>query len=198
MNESVDHLQIHGNAKSISELFSPVRQFTVEYYQREYAWTTTNVEELLNDLTRSFLGNYQQGHPRARVAGYAPYFLGPIVTYTSEGVSFLVDGQQRITTLTLLLIYLKQISEDASQKETLGTLVYSTNYGTPQFRMNVEDRAPVMQALLDGSEMKPEPLDSSSNTIWERYQDIDRLFPEDLLGETLPYFVDWLQTESSW
>jgi uncharacterized protein with ParB-like and HNH nuclease domain len=193
MNESVDHLQITGLAKPISELFSPVRQFTVEYYQREYAWTTTNVEELLNDLTRSFLASYQSGHPRARVAGYSPYFLGPIVTYTTGGVSFLVDGQQRVTTLTLLLMYLKHISEDESQKTTLSNLVYSTNYGTAQFRMNVEDRAKVMQALLEGSAIKPEPIDSSSNTIWERYQDISRLFPEDLTGEVLPYFVDWVQ-----
>lgn len=193
MNESVDHLQISGLAKPISELFSPVRQFTVEYYQREYAWTATNVEELLNDLTRSFLASYQTGHHRARVAGYSPYFLGPIVTYTTGGVSFLVDGQQRVTTLTLLLMYLKHLSNDESQKTTLSNLVYSTNYGTAQFRMNVEERSKVMQALLEGSTVKPEPIDSSSNTIWERYQDIGRLFPEDLSGEVLPYFVDWIQ-----
>lgn len=193
MNEAVDHLQISGLAKPISELFSPVRQFTVEYYQREYAWTTTNVEELLNDLTRSFLASYQAGHQRARVAGYSPYFLGPIVTYTTGGVSFLVDGQQRVTTLTLLLMYLKHLSEDESQKTTLSNLVYSTNYGTAQFRMNVEDRSKVMQSLLEGSTVKPEPIDSSSNTIWERYQDIGRLFPEDLTGDVLPYFVDWVQ-----
>lgn len=193
MNEAVDHLQISGLAKPISELFSPVRQFTVEYYQREYAWTTTNVEELLNDLTRSFLASYQAGHQRARVAGYSPYFLGPIVTYTTGGVSFLVDGQQRVTTLTLLLMYLKHLSEDESQKTTLSNLVYSTNYGTAQFRMNVEDRSKVMQSLLEESTVKPEPIDSSSNTIWERYQDIGRLFPEDLTGDVLPYFVDWVQ-----
>jgi hypothetical protein len=50
-----------------------------------------------------------------------------------------------------------------------------------------------MQSLLDGESLKPEPLDSSSNTIWERYQDISRLFPEELTGPVLPYFVDWLQ-----
>lgn len=193
MNDSVDHLQITGLAKPISELFSPVRQFTVEYYQREYAWSTTNVEELLNDLTRSFLSSFQESHARERVAGYSPYFLGPIVTYTTRGVSYLVDGQQRVTTLTLLLMYLKHTSADESQRTALSNLVYSTNYGKAQFRMNVEDRAVVMQALLEGTSNQPEAVDSSSQTIWERYQDIDRMFPEDLAGSVLPYFIDWLQ-----
>lgn len=193
MSEHVDHLQINGLAKPISELFAPVREFTVEYYQREYAWTTTNVEELINDLARSFLGSYEEGHPRKKVAGYAPYFLGPIVTYSTEGVSYLVDGQQRVTTLSLLLMFLKQISLDEDQKNTLAMYVYSTKYGTPSFRMNVEGRDQVMQALLDECESKPEDLDASSNTIWDRYQDIVRLFPDELSGEALPFFVDWLQ-----
>lgn len=193
MTEQVDHLQINGTAKPISELFAAVREFTVEYYQREYAWTKINVEELINDLLRSFLAGYEKGHPRKKVAGYTPYFLGPIVTYSSGGVSFLVDGQQRVTTLSLLLMYLKQIAEEEDQKNTLAMYVYATKYGTPSFRMNVEGRDRVMRALLEESESKPDNLDSSSDNIWERFQDIERLFPEELTGDVLPYFIDWLQ-----
>jgi uncharacterized protein with ParB-like and HNH nuclease domain len=193
MPDQIDHLQINGTAKPISELFAAVREFTVEYYQREYAWTKANVEELINDLLRSFLAGYEKGHPRKKVAGYTPYFLGPIVTYSSEGVSYLVDGQQRVTTLSLLLMYLKQIAEEEDQKNTLAMYVYSTKYGTPSFRMNVEGRDKVMRALLEENESKPDNLDSSSDNIWERFQDIERLFPEELTGEALPYFIDWLQ-----
>ncbi len=193
MPDQIDHLQINGTAKPISEIFAAVREFTVEYYQREYAWTKTNVEELINDLLRSFLSGYEKGHPRKRVAGYTPYFLGPIVTYSSEGVSYLVDGQQRVTTLSLILMYLKQIAEEEDQKNTLSMYVYSTKYGTPSFRMNVEGRDKVMRALLEESESKPDNLDSSSDNIWERFQDIERLFPEELTGDALPYFIDWLQ-----
>lgn len=193
MSDPIDHLQISGLAKPISELFSPVRQFTVEYYQREYAWTTMNVEELLNDLARSFLANYNPSHVRQQVASYAPYFLGPIVTYTSGAISYLVDGQQRVSTLSLLLIHLKALSTDAEQQSDLNNLVYSTSYGSKKFRMNVEDRAAVMQAILDGAASIPEMVDSSSQNIWDRYQDIARLFPEELSGEALPFFIDWLQ-----
>ena len=193
MVEQVDHLQITGLAKPVSDLFAAAREFTVEYYQREYAWTTNNVEELINDLSRSFLSSFEPGHARKKVAGYSPYFLGPIVTYNSEGVSYLVDGQQRVTTMSLLLMYLKHISQDEDQKTALATCVYSTKYGSPSFRMNVEGRGEVMRSLLEGSDNKPENLDSSAENIWERYQDISRLFPDELSQDALPYFVDWLQ-----
>ena len=193
MNNSVDHLQISGQARPINELFSAARQFTVEYYQREYAWQAAQVEELINDLARSFLSNFQNDHERVQVASYAPYFLGPIITYSSSGVSYLVDGQQRVTTLALLLLFLRKEALDEEQKTSLSSLVYSTSYGTPSFRMNVEARDGVMQALLNNEENPPDDMDSSSSNIWSRYQDIQELFPDELLGATLPFFVDWLQ-----
>ena len=76
MPDQIDHLQINGTAKPISEIFAAVREFTVEYYQREYAWTKTNVEELINDLLRSFLSGYEKGHPRKRVAAAVGFEMG--------------------------------------------------------------------------------------------------------------------------
>jgi len=192
MSGPVDPLQISGVAKPISGLFSADRQFTVEYYQREYAWTTTNVEELINDLARSFLSNYRDGHARDKGAEYNPYFLGPIVTYTTSGLSYLVDGQQRVTTLSLLLMFLRHLSGDEDQRGELQTLVYFSKFGEKTFRMNVDERATVMKALLNGEPSKPDFMDSSSETIWWRYQDISRLFPDELTGKVLPFFVDWL------
>lgn len=193
MSGPVDPLQISGVAKPISGLFSADRQFTVEYYQREYAWTTTNVEELINDLARSFLSNYRDGHPRSKGAEYNPYFLGPIVTYTTAGLSYLVDGQQRVTTLSLLLMFLRQISDvKDDQQGQLQERVYFNKFGENTFRMTVDDRAVVMTALLQGVSVKPDFMDASSETIWWRYQDIVRLFPEELTGKVLPHFVDWL------
>jgi uncharacterized protein with ParB-like and HNH nuclease domain len=193
MNNSVDHLQISGQARPINELFSAARQFTVEYYQREYAWQAAQVEELINDLARSFLSNFQTEHERVQVASYAPYFLGPIITYSSSGVSYLVDGQQRVTTLAMLLLFLRREALDEEQKTSLSSLVYSTSYGTPSFRMNVEARDGVMQALLNDEENPPDDMDSSSANIWSRFQDIQEFFPDELLGVALPFFVDWLQ-----
>jgi uncharacterized protein with ParB-like and HNH nuclease domain len=193
MNESVDHLQINGQARPINELFSPSRSFTVEYYQREYAWQRVQVEELVNDLARSFLSTYSPEHTRSQVSGYPPYFLGPIITYTSSAISYLVDGQQRVTTLALLLLFLRSKSTVEEQRTSLSGLVYSTSYGTASFRMRVEDRDAVMTAILDETPIQLEHLDTSSSNIWNRYQELGELFPEELLGEVLPYFIDWIQ-----
>ncbi|MBX9717289.1 MAG: DUF262 domain-containing protein, partial [Microbacteriaceae bacterium] len=193
MAQTVDHQQIIGVARPVTDLFSPARQYTVEYYQREYAWTTSNVEEMVNDLVRSFLSSYSETDARETVASYSPYFLGPIVTYSASAKSYLVDGQQRLTTLSLLLMYLRERSEDEYQKSALQNLVFSAQFGKEVFRINVEDRTAVMQAILRGDANRPDGLDSSSANIWDRYEDIVRVFPEELAGARLPYFVDWLQ-----
>lgn len=193
MYESVDHLQINGQARPINELFAASRSFTVEYYQREYAWQRVQLEELINDLARSFMSTYSPEHLRSQVSGYPPYFLGPIITYTSSAVSYLVDGQQRVTTLALLLLFLRSKSNDEEQRTSLSSLVYSTSYGTANFRMRVEDRNAVMEAILDGNKVQADLLDTSSGNIWSRYQELNEIFPEELLGDALPYFVDWIQ-----
>src|SRR5690606_15869028 len=95
---------IDGTARTVRELFTG-RKYGLDYYQREYTWTEANVAELLNDLTSSFLREYEPTDERQSVAAYRPYFLGPIVTSLVGGTRFLVDGLQRLTTLPLLPLH---------------------------------------------------------------------------------------------
>ena len=104
----VDVDRIDGKPRTVSELFT-ARKYSVDYYQREYAWTQANVIELLGDLSGRFLDNWDETHEREDTLGYRPYFLGPIVTNNRGSTLYLVDGQQRLTTLTLMLIYLHHL-----------------------------------------------------------------------------------------
>src|SRR5690606_41585116 len=104
MADLVDVKLIDGTARTVRELFTG-RKYSLDYYQREYTWTESNVIELLDDLATSFLEDYDEFDERTKVATYRPYFLGPIVTSSVGGTRFLVDGQQRLTTLTLLVIH---------------------------------------------------------------------------------------------
>ena len=79
-------------------------KYAIDFYQREYAWQERQVRELIDDLTGKFLDSYESGHSRHEVGGYGHYFLGSIVISHKRGQRFVVDGQQRLTTLTLLLI----------------------------------------------------------------------------------------------
>ena len=89
----------------LKELF--LDKFDVDFYQREYVWQKKQLEDLINDLSNEFLKNWDNGDALENVRTYDPYFMGEIVLSMKDGQrSAIIDGQQRITTFTLLLIYM--------------------------------------------------------------------------------------------
>jgi len=179
--------------KTIRDLLENVK-YKVDYYQREYKWRKEDISALLDDLEGKFLQSYDPLHPRARVQEYPHYFLGPIVISRKNNENFVIDGQQRLTSLTLLLIYLNHLQADhgESDKVDVSNLIYSEKYGQKSFNIDVPERSDCIKALFSGEEF---PLDSqpeSIRNISARYQDIDQLFPDTLRNSTLPYFIDWL------
>src|SRR5207302_6096226 len=83
-------------------------------YQREYKWTDEHVKTLLNDLEVRFeLGKRGKTVPKEIqqevLENFEPYFLNTYLTHTSPTVTSIVDGQQRLTTLLLILIKLYQV-----------------------------------------------------------------------------------------
>lgn len=84
-------------------------KYTLPTYQREYKWTEKEFRELLTDLQDAFLQNYKSNHSRKDVSSYNEYFLGTIITTDSQnGQKLIIDGQQRLTTITLILTYLQR------------------------------------------------------------------------------------------
>ena len=136
MTDPVAVKLIDGAPRTVRQVFTG-RKYGLDYYQREYTWTESNVTELIDDLSTSFLGDYDRSDERARVASYRPYFLGPIVTSSVKGMSYLVDGQQRLTSLTLLLIHLDHLSEGDEDAESLAPLVFSQKFGSKTFNLHV-------------------------------------------------------------
>ena len=96
---------IDGYARTVSQLLDKSK-YSIDFYQREYRWQERQIRELIDDLTGKFLDYFEPGHSREQVESYGHYFLGSIVISHKRGRRFIVDGQQRLTTLTLLLIHL--------------------------------------------------------------------------------------------
>ena len=188
---SQDVKLIDGTAKTVQELFTG-RSYSIEYYQREYSWGKSNIEELIQDLYRSFSFDFDESHSRTDVANYRPYFLGPVVTFLKDGVRFLVDGQQRMTSLSLLMMHISTLLEPGDSQDQLRKLVYSTKYGQTKFTIDVPEREAVMSAIRTGQDIDVSGLDQSSKVLWERYLDVAEIFPNELSETALPYFVDWL------
>jgi hypothetical protein len=173
--------------------FSPDASTQSITNQREYKWQQKQVAELLDDLAAKFLDSHEEGNDRNAVAEYGHYFLGSIIISDKDGQKFVIDGQQRLTTLTLLLIFLhRQIIEDVEQKAQIAELVFSQKYGKRSFNLDVPERASCMEALYKGEELPDAGTSESVTNILARYADIDENFPDDLRGPALPYFVDWL------
>lgn len=183
--------EIRGDAKNIRTLLGGQR-FAIDYYQREYRWETKQVTELLDDLCGTFLDNYKEDDDRSAVEQYGRYFLGSVIISDRDGQKYIIDGQQRMTTLTLLLIFIYHLV-DETQKTQLAELIFTTKFGKKSFNLDVEERNSCMKAIFDGENIVERNQIESVDNIIGRYQDIEDNFPsEDITRDALPYFADWL------
>ena len=184
---------IDAKDKTLREIMSNV-QYSIDFYQRDYKWQSKQVEELVSDLTSRFLESYNSVHARSDVAVYPAYFLGSIVLSKKLDGSFIVDGQQRLTTLTLLLIFLRNLQavQGINDDPNLQPLIQSTQFGKQNFNISVPERKQIIEALYVNDPPTEEPEDLSSLNILNRYLDIESIFPEECKGRVLPFFLDWL------
>lgn len=183
--------RIDAKARPLRELLQN-RRYSLDFYQREYRWGDRQISELLEDLTKRFLANYRPDHTRKEVASYSPYFLGSIVVSHRDGTRYLIDGQQRLTSLCLLLIHLHH-SLEPNEAAQIAPLISSVHYGEHSFNLDVPERNECMAALMDEQPHDdPEPSESVAN-ILARYSDIENWWSsDDLTPEVLPFFADWL------
>jgi len=88
-------LTLNAEQKSIYHIFIGDTQYIIPPYQRAYSWTTVQCKALFEDIKKAFYNEEQEG-----------YFLGNIVLAKSREERNrleVIDGQQRLTTLTLLI-----------------------------------------------------------------------------------------------
>lgn len=100
-------MQIQSEPQKLESIFHGVTtRYAVPHYQRDYSWNQDQWAELWNDITTAFRGNME-------------YFLGSIVLNTenleTQGVYEIVDGQQRLTTFTILFSVVRDLALHYSQ-----------------------------------------------------------------------------------
>jgi uncharacterized protein with ParB-like and HNH nuclease domain len=182
---------ISANARNIKDVLS--QKFEIDFFQREYNWQRRHVEQLLVDLEGKFRSFYKEKHERRDVANYGKYYLGPIILSNKSGIKSIIDGQQRLTTLNLILIFLRhQLKNDPDMVGNISRLIYSESFGEKTYNLHIKDREKCMDMLYKEGKYDINGNNESVNNIGERYNDIEELFPEDLKEKALPYFVDWL------
>ena len=115
------------------------RTFFVPSYQRGYRWGRQEVEALLNDLWEFYLQTKEKKDEEERENLLEEnknvfYCLQPIVLYKDEQAQEnLLDGQQRLTTIYLLLSYLDSRRREEGYDKPLFTLEYATREDSADF-----------------------------------------------------------------
>lgn len=154
-------------------------------------WQRKHIEELIDDLTSEFLEYYHPGDSRPAVADYGAYFMGSIVLAGRENA--IIDGQQRFSSLTLLLMYLNNRLKAIGQTyNMIETMIFSESFGTKSFNINVEDRQECMEAIFNDVDYDVTGAGESVRNLYGRYQDINEIFPDDITDDVLLHFCDWL------
>lgn len=100
--------KINIDLKNIQQLLSG-QKYKIDIYQREYNWTEKESILLLNDILYTFNREYDKGN--RNIQSFEEYYLWNIIlTWDIESVDWnyknIIDWQQRITTLTILWIFL--------------------------------------------------------------------------------------------
>lgn len=131
-------------------------QFVIPIYQRVYSWEKEQCEQLWDDIIKIGGNDKMNG-----------YFIGSIL-YVRDGNThssplLIIDGQQRLTTITLLFIALRnhssdevKILEEFSRKETESYLINSDKDGDKKFRLILsESDKDTLLSLIDKNKRKP-------------------------------------------
>lgn len=106
--------QLDAGELPLGKVFCSDYDFEIPDYQRPYAWEEDQAQQLLDDLEDSLGRDVDE-----------PYFLGSVVLVKSKGLAKaqVIDGQQRLTTLTILFAILRDLAEDDDLRKELRDLV---------------------------------------------------------------------------
>ena len=104
---TVDHKFSNTTASSVLELLQSNAKFIVPKFQRNYSWDVEKVEALWSDLFENFLISRDEPEQTQETQ----YLLGPVVLVRGEGPGefLVIDGQQRLSTLTILFCVARDI-----------------------------------------------------------------------------------------
>jgi uncharacterized protein with ParB-like and HNH nuclease domain len=167
--------KIDANDKTLRDILHS-KKYSIDFFQREYKWEKKHIEQLLIDIEEAFSGSYKLGDTIKDVSNYDSYYMGPLIFCEKSGVSSIIDGQQRLTSLTLLLIYINNLQIDRNDKEPIDDLIFSRKHGRNSFNIDVPERFDILDAFYKNQDFAlTENSNITIHNIFDRFQDIKDL-----------------------
>lgn len=180
---------LNASASTAGALFSN-SMFEIPQFQREYSWQEEEVEEFWTDLQKNIDTD--------------TYFLGLIIlTEEGEKRKHVVDGQQRLVTITLLataLFYEARQRErsalaDRIQADFLRSIDYDTDDTNPRVRLSDTTDDQTLQSILDTGEIghDTDGRPQISRRINETYVYLRKKLAEDLRQDPFKRLGKWTE-----
>lgn len=173
--------------RSLSSIFDQ-QTYHLDFYQRGYQWKGQQVADLLQDLNAQFENSYSK-EPKSLME-YDNYFLGCyIVDRHRENAVYIVDGQQRLTTLTLLFIYLHKTKANVNIPLNRYVYSYDANLGSETYVFQTPEREKTFKYLLSLEDEQ----ETIENNLTTNYGVIKKFFENKKYSEhKMMWFVNWV------
>jgi uncharacterized protein with ParB-like and HNH nuclease domain len=175
-------MDVQPDKQNIDTVFSNTTYY-IDFYQRQYKWTKDPVEILLDDIFYRFNSEYEKYKTNEieldkLIEKYKWYYLNTYVTNKTDGKLFIVDGQQRLTTLTLILIKLYNFSKELESKlsEWVSTKIVGLSGYKKQFWMHHVEHIKTMEQLFNNDNSVKIDISSgiTAKNMLENYKIIDK------------------------
>ena len=157
-------MDVSPQKENIDTLFSNTI-FYIDFYQRQYKWTQVPIKRLLDDVFYKFWEEHRRFADSSEesetiIHKYSWYYLNTYVTNIdrTSNKTYIVDGQQRLTTLTLILIKLMHLADvfgEIELKQWISTKIVGWSGKKKTFWMNHEGHQATLDALYNNAENVP-------------------------------------------
>lgn len=159
--------------------------FIIPPFQRNYEWTAEQCDELFYDIINA--------HEKGK-----PHYLGNIVYYVGKGTGaasteiILIDGQQRVTTIILLLCAIRDLSDDEELKENIDDQYLKNHTRNASLRVRLKQTSYDSESFCAVAERSPN-MDKESNIVKNYFHFIDLLKTSDISLEEIYSTIGQLQ-----
>ncbi len=182
-------MDVQPNKQNINSLLG-TEVFYIDFYQRQYKWDEEPVKRLLDDVFYKFNEEYKKYKSsdielEKLIHKYSWYYLNTYVTNKVDDKTFIVDGQQRLTTITLILIKLKHLAThyNSGLGDWIKTKIAGSSGYKNVFWMHHNGHISTLQALFDKGSVDEEADKSKGVTtvnLANNYKLISRTLDKEL------------------
>lgn len=135
----------------LDEFGNALDKFVIPVYQRRYSWKEDNCKALFDDIVRIAKGVTDT------------HFCGSVVLKMVDHDRIVIDGQQRLTTISLLLLAIMK-NVDEEKRDEIESMYLKTRKGEPKIIAVYGDKEPY-EAILAGDEERIEKMRNSRQVM---------------------------------